>query len=156
MKVTCVFLLFAINLLFQSCTTLVNSPKQTIKFSSYPSEATVTINDKFYGVTPLKTSLKRNKKHFIKIELEGYQPYKMVLLRKFDVLFWENMLVGGLPGMIVDIVTGSMYQLTPNQVHAHFRSETGSLHKTESGILIGVTMQPDSSWKKIGELIRKQ
>lgn len=142
-------------LFFQSCTTLVNSPKQTIKFSSYPSEAMVSINDKFYGVTPLKTSLKRNKKHFIKIELEGYQPYKLLLLRKFDNLFWGNILVGGLPGMIVDIVTGSMYQLTPKQVHAHFRSETGSLYKAEDDIYIGVTMQPDPQWKKIGELTRK-
>jgi hypothetical protein len=155
MKQNFLLFLLTISLLFHSCTTLVNSPKQTIKFSSYPSEAIVTINDKFYGVTPLKTSLKRNGKHFIKIELEGYQPYKMVLLRKFDNLFWGNILVGGLPGMIVDVFTGSMYQLTPNQVHAHFRSETGSLYKTEDDIFIGITLQPDSSWKKIGNLIRK-
>jgi hypothetical protein len=147
--------LLAISLLFHSCTTLVNSPKQIIKFSSYPSAATVTINNKFYGVTPLKTSLKRNKKHFVKVELEGYQPYKMVFLRKFDNLFWGNILVGGLPGMIIDMVTGSMYQLTPKQVHAHFRSETGSLYKTDNDIFIGITLQPDSSWKKIGELRRR-
>ena len=143
-------------LLFQSCTTLVNSPKQTIKFSSYPSEATVTINDKFYGVTPLKASLKRNGKHFIKIELEGYQSYKVVLLKRFDNLFWGNILVGGLPGMIVDVVTGSMYQLTPNHVHAQFKSETGSKYKTENDIFIGLTLQPDSSWRKTEELTGKK
>ena len=149
-----IFVLF-IGLLFQGCATIIKGSKQSVRISSYPSQASITINGKLYGETPTVARLARKDNQYIKIELEGYKPYETSLSRKFNGWFLGNLLIGGLVGMVIDAATGSMYNLTPDQVNAHFKSDVGTLYKDKDGIYVGVTLQPDPSWQKIGELERE-
>lgn len=72
-----------------------------------------------------------------------------------DGWFLGNLLFGGLIGIIVDAASGSMYQLTPDQVIASMGKNTAQ-HNTEDGnIMISVSLDIDPSWKKIGQLEKK-
>lgn len=134
--------------LFTSCATIVNSPNQTMSISSYPSEATVTINRCYMGETPMIVSLKRGEDHFVKIELEGYRPYELILTRRISGWLAGNIIFGGVLGIVIDAVTGSMYKLTPEQIDAYLEAnclEAGSE-------FISVTLKADPDWEKVGEL----
>jgi hypothetical protein len=146
-----IFVLF-ICMLIQGCATIIKGSKQSVRISSYPSQAAITINGKPYGETPTVARLKRIDSQFIRIEMEGYKPYETMLTRKFNGWILGNILIGGLLGIIIDAATGSMYNLSPDQVNAHFKSDVGTLYKDKDGIYVGVTLQPDPSWEKIGEL----
>jgi hypothetical protein len=110
---------------FMSCATIIHGSKQEIEFTSVPSGAKVTINDEDFGNTPTTLKLKRfgkvygekpkKKGYFVKMELEGYAPYEMEISRKLDGWFWGNFLVT-LPAFFVDMSTGGMYKLTPEEV----------------------------------------
>lgn len=74
-------------LFISSCATIISGSKQKIKIDSTPSQANVVIDSVKAGKTPLQTKLKRNKKHLVQIELEGYQPYEVTLTRKFNAWY---------------------------------------------------------------------
>jgi len=155
MKKSYYIIILVIAILFQGCATLVSGSKQTIRFSSYPTQATVKINGIPYGKTPTKARLKRRGQQYIQIEMEGYKTYETTFTKRLNGWFWGNILIGGLIGMVIDAATGSMYNLTPEQMHAHFKSDIGTLYKDKDGIFVGVTLQPDPSWEKIGKLERE-
>lgn len=150
------FLLFLVSVsLFQGCATIIKGSKQEIIITSYPAKASIYINGQPHGETPAVVRLMRADDQYISIEMEGYEPYETVLYRKLNGWIFGNILLGGLIGIAIDAATGSMYSLTPDQVNAHFRSDSGNLYKSKDGIYVGVTLRPDPSWKKIGEMERE-
>ena len=101
--------------LLTSCATIVSGSKQTVKFNSTPSEAKIFINEVEVGKTPFETKLERKKEHSIVIKLDGYKPYQTTLTRKFNAWYLGNILFGGIIGLIIDPITGAMYNLTPEK-----------------------------------------
>ncbi|WP_338877195.1 hypothetical protein WBJ53_16280 [Spirosoma sp. SC4-14] len=105
------------------------------------------------GITPMVVKLLRKDTQAIKVEMEGYNPYEIVLTRKVDGWIAGNIIFGGLIGLIVDAADGAMYKLSPEQVRAELRSNTASLQKgANDSILIGITLTPKADWEKIGYL----
>lgn len=142
-------------LFMSSCATIFSGSKQKIKINSTPSEAIVVIDSAEVGKTPFQTKLKRNKKHLVQIELEGYQPYEVTLTRKFNAWYLGNILIGGAVGIIVDSVTGAMFYLSPKEIEAELQSGT-VLKKDKGGeIYIGVALTPNPEWQQIGQLTLK-
>ena len=89
----------------------------------------------------------------MKITLAGYMPYEMTMTRKTNSWVWGNIVIGGLIGLVVDSATGAMYKLTPEQVSAELRKEgNASVKISDNTVLVTVTLHPDPSWEKIGEL----
>jgi len=63
-----------------------------------------------------------------------------------------NIIFGGIPGLVVDAITGSMYILQPEQIQAELRKNGINISLMENQLLITVTMDVDPSWEKIGQL----
>jgi len=145
-------LLLCIAVLYSSCATIMLTTSQEVSISSNPSGAVVTDNGFQLGKTPLVASLKRKGNHNIKIELEGYQPYEVVLARSMSGWIFGNIIFGGIPGLIIDLITGGVYVLKPDQIQAELIKQGINLTIGENQMFISVTMKADPSWQKIGEL----
>jgi hypothetical protein len=146
--------LLAIGLLSASCATIMLTTEQEVGISSNPAGAMVSNNGLQLGKTPLVVDLKRKASHKIKIELEGYLPYEVALVRKASGWVFGNIIFGGIPGLIIDVITGALYVLKPEQIQAELRQQDASIINGKDIMLIAVTMKADPSWQKVGELTK--
>lgn len=151
MKKTIISSSLALALLITSCATIVSGSKQNVKFSSNPSTATIFIDEVEVGKTPFEIKLARKSEHSIMIKLEGYQTYETKLTKKFNAWYIGNILFGGLIGIIVDPITGAMYNLSPDQVNAQMNKGT-AFKSNGKDVYVAVALNIDSNWKKIGQL----
>jgi len=152
MKKTIFSLTLLSALMLTSCATIVCGSKQEVSFNSTPANASIFINEVEVGKTPFKTKLERNKEHSVVIKLDGFKPYETKLTKKFNAWYIGNIVFGGLIGLIVDPVTGAIYQLSPKDVNAQLEQGT-AFNKSKNGeIFIAVSLEKDSNWKKIGQL----
>jgi hypothetical protein len=151
MKKTFLIAGITITLLLSSCASIVSGSKQNINFNSTPSGATVWVDDVNLGVTPVIAQLERIKiNQKVKIELQGYKPYELILNRKTNGWIWGNILFGGIIGIIIDASSGAMYRLTPDQIEAQLAN--GVVMNRKNDTYIGVVMTADANWEKIGNL----
>ncbi len=104
-------ILFSLGL--QSCATLFNSPSQQVEIVTTPPNAKLVIDGKKFGTTPQVVNIERKNDHVIKIELDGYELYETQITTKLSFYFWGNIFNGILPGVTIDLLTGSMYDLFP-------------------------------------------
>lgn len=152
MKKTIFSLTLLSTLMLTSCATIVCGSKQEVSFNSTPANASIFINEVEVGKTPFKTKLERNKEHSVVIKLDGFKPYETKLTKKFNAWYIGNIVFGGLIGLIVDPVTGAIYQLSPKEVNAQLQQGT-AFNKSKNGeIFIAVSLEKDSNWKKVGQL----
>lgn len=146
----------AAGLLFYGCATIIHGTKQGVGISSYPSGATVSINGFESGRTPLITSLARKNSHIVKVELSGYRPFEAIITRSMSGWVWGNVVFGGPIGLAVDIFSGGLYKLTPEQMSATLSKEGVAAKFRKNTLSLVVTMRPDSSWEKVGTLTREE
>ena len=151
MRKTIISSSLALALLTTSCATIVSGSKQNVKFSSNPSTATIFIDEVEVGKTPLEIKLARKSEHSVMIKLEGYQTYETKLTKKFNAWYIGNILFGGLIGIIIDPITGAMYNLTPSEVNAEMTKGT-AFRNNGKDIYIAVALNIDPNWKKVGQL----
>lgn len=110
------------------CASIVSGRHADISIDSYPTNAHVVIHD--YGGrpvaalnTPGTVSLKRNRRFFLParytavIDAPGYEPAQVPI--RFTVNPWilGNILIGGVPGWIVDDATGAAWRPRESQIH---------------------------------------
>ncbi|MEI6848010.1 MAG: PEGA domain-containing protein [Chlorobiaceae bacterium] len=146
-------LLATLGITFSGCATIIDGTSQKVSFSSNPSKADVTIDGKTIGKTPLTEDLSKKENHTVKINLNGYHPYEITLTKKVNSWVWGNLVFGGIVGLAVDAISGGLYELTPSQVNADLKLKgISSTFIKDKSLYVTVTLQPDSSWKKIGEL----
>jgi hypothetical protein len=151
MKKSIFFLSLAGVILLSSCATIICGSSQHVKFASNPSSATIYIDEVEVGTTPFEINLRRNTEHQVMIKLDGYQPYETTLTKSFNPWYLGNILIGGVIGLIIDPITGAIYNLTPRQVNAELSK--GTAFKTnKKGIYIAVALVVDKNWKKVGQL----
>ncbi len=129
------------------CATIISGRTQEIGISSSPTGAKVIVNGEEKGKTPIAVKLARKDKHFIRIELEGYKPYEVVLVRKINAWVLGNILFGGLIGLAVDAITGAIYKLEPEQIDAKLERKGD-----EPVVYIRVVLKSDPSWQKVGQM----
>ena len=141
-----VFSLVFASMMLTSCATIVSGSRQTVKFASNPSNANILI-----GKTPFETKLARNKNYKVSIQLDGYLPYETRLTKKFNAWYFGNIIFGGLVGLVVDPITGAIYQLTPKEVNAQLQKGT-AFKNSKNEIFIAVSLEIDKNWKKVGQL----
>lgn len=142
---------FTIAALLTGCGTIVHGTTQEVGFSSDPSGANVEVDGLDKGSTPVTVELSRKDTHTAKFELDGYEPYELTINRKTSGWVAGNIIFGGLIGLVVDASTGGMYKLDPEQVQAQLdEDETASVDGDV--MYIGVVMEPDSEWEKVGQL----
>lgn len=136
------------------CATIMQGSEQGVAFSSTPSGAFVTVNGRALGTTPLLADLKRRDTHMVRITMDGYQPYEMAMTRSTSGWVFGNIIFGGIPGLIVDFATGSLYKLSPEQVAANLNQVTA--YHLDGHMYIGVTLGAvDPAWEKVGDMKRE-
>ena len=146
---------FVLILILLGCSTMIHGTRQNVGILSNPSGAKVTIDGQTFGNTPLIVELSRKDNHIIKIELEGYLPYEIILRRKVSAWIVGNIVFGGLIGLAVDVISGGMYELTPEQIRAELKKSGMSMNLDDDKFYMIVALTPDPRWKKIGQLKKK-
>ncbi len=112
-----IIVLLVSSLGLQSCATLFNTPSQQVEIVTTPPNAKLVIDGKKFGTTPQVVNIERKNNHVIKIELDGYEAYETQLTTKLSFYFWGNIFNGIIPGLIIDMFTGSMYDLFPEALN---------------------------------------
>ncbi len=151
-KPVAVFLLFFSACIFTRCGTIIHGSRQNIIIVSEPNKANISINGMNVGITPYSARLKRNERHTIKVHLDGYNTYEVTLQRNLDGWVFGNILFGGIIGLVVDVATGSMYRLSPNDILAEIKRNTASSQLQKDQLYIAATLTPHTTWEKIGQL----
>lgn len=141
----------ALLLLTSSCATIISGSKQNVKFESNPTAATIYIDEVEVGTTPFEMKLARIKEHQVLIKLDGYQPYQTSLTKNFNAWYLGNILLGGVIGLIVDPITGAMYNLTPKQINAEMTKGT-AFNYNKGEVYVAVSLEIDPNWTKIGQI----
>ena len=117
MRKEIIFGALALSLMVTSCATIFSGTKQNVRFSSNPPSALVFIDDVEAGKTPFEMKLNRKSEHSVKMELDGYQTYQTDLTQKFNAWTIGNVVLGGVIGLVVDVSTGAMYNLSPGAIN---------------------------------------
>ncbi|KAA6344795.1 hypothetical protein EZS27_007586 [termite gut metagenome] len=148
-----VFLFLLGIIMLTSCATIICGSRQSIDFTSNPSNAIIYDNGFQLGRTPLSAKLERKENHAISIKLEGYQPYEVMIKRQFNEWYIGNILLGGLIGLVVDPLTGALYRLSPDKINPELNLTTLNPKKTD--IYIAVSLVKDPYMEQIGSLVRE-
>jgi len=135
------------------CATIMHGTTQEIGVQSRPTGATVTIDNKDFGTTPVIASLSRKDNHIVSVTLEGYEPFDATITRSTSGWVWGNIVFGGLIGLAVDAISGGLYKLSPEQVEAELASKGMGTSMQGSDIIIAVVLKPDPSWQHVGNLV---
>jgi len=138
-----------------SCSTIVNSPKQSIAITSNPTDAYVWVDQYYMGTTPLIVDMRRKDNHVVRIELEGFQPFEAVFSKRLSGWVFGNIAFGGIIGFAIDAITGSMYRLTPDQINAELYSYQVVHSKKSEDTHVMIVLNPDPAWEKIGNLVAR-
>jgi hypothetical protein len=147
-------LLLVCSILFTACGTIVNGSRQEVSVMSYPPGALLKVDGMGVGTTPIILDLERKDDYRLRFELKGFIAYEMDIRSKLSGWFFGNLISWSFIGMVVDAVSGGMYRLTPEQVMASLSADgTGAVLK-EGTLYIGVVMEPQEGWEKIGQLER--
>jgi hypothetical protein len=142
----------AVNL--AACATLIHGTRQEVSISSTPSGASVSIDGASRGTTPFVAQLARNHSHLVKIEMPGYAPYEATLSHRLSGWIFGNVLIGGLIGIGVDVVSGGMYTLTPQQISTALKAADASVVTRDDGLYVVAVLEPAADWVKVAQLAR--
>ncbi len=155
-RVTPAILLF---IFLTGCGTIIHGTTEQVGVTSSPSGATVEIDNTKIGETPLTQELSRKDSHSVKVSMDGYESYEMIINRNTSGWVWGNIVFGGLIGLAVDATTGGMYKLNPNEINAQLK-ESGRAEFAEGdsdiNLFIELTESVDDDWVKIGQLERQK
>ena len=100
-------------LFLNSCSTVLNTTTEEVDIKSEPSYAKIIVDGQKFGTTPQRLNLERGKNHIVKLELDGYDTYETQITKKISSTVWFNVFNGIIPGVLIDMFTGSMYNLMP-------------------------------------------
>lgn len=117
LRISVLLLVATVSLSSMGCATVMRGTTQDISISSEPFGASVTIDHQPHGVTPIVASLSRESSHFVSIELEGYGPVTTRIISQHDGAVAGNCLLGGIPGIAIDSVSGAGKILQPEIIH---------------------------------------
>jgi hypothetical protein len=110
----------AAGLLFvcSGCATIVTGggPDQKVRISSEPTGARVMVDGSYRGQTPLSLELTRKDDHQVKMELAGYTTHEQTIKSGFNPMVFGNILIGGIIGVGVDLISGASTSLSPGDI----------------------------------------
>ena len=130
------------------CATIVHSGPRSIPVASTPAGAKVSIYDRENtlvqtNTTPFVASLDSKYGYFkgqtyrLVFEMPGYSPAEIKLDASLSGWYFGNLVFGGLIGMlIVDPLTGAMYNLTPEKIDQHLSPSQAQLIRNGQGFMV--------------------
>ena len=101
--------------MFCSCASILSGRKQNVHITSYPSGARIYVNGKDQGaITPSTVKLPRKKKVNLVFQKQGYEDGVMEQGASFNFTSLGNIVLGGIPGFLIDWGTGAIYKYPKN------------------------------------------
>jgi uncharacterized protein YceK len=134
------------------CASIMHGTTQKVGISSSPTGASVTVDNKALGTTPLFADLKRGEEHVVSIEIPGYEKTQLTLTKSVSGWVWGNIVFGGLIGLAVDAISGGLYNLSPEQLNAAMHKDDVDVSSRADGLLVVAVLHPDPAWRRIGNL----
>ncbi len=105
-------IILSVVLLVSSCASILNGKNQKIDVNSYPTGARVYVDGEDTGViTPAKVKVRRKSKGVtLTLQKQGYEDNSTKLNSKFNPTVIANIVLGGIPGALIDLGTGAFYK----------------------------------------------
>ena len=146
--------LLSVAALTGGCASIVHGGSRTVTITTQPAgaKATITKSDTadavHSGLTPLTVSLEPKRGYFkgqsysVRFELAGYKTEEVALRAELSGWYWGNLLFGGLIGMlVVDPVTGSMWNLSPDKLDRTLSPQQAALLQTGDGFMVALVSE---------------
>jgi hypothetical protein len=108
-------------LLMTGCASVFKGQDQVLSFTSEPEGATVRIDGKVVGQTPMSTKVKKSSVDSISVEKDGFRTETMAPEKRFDNvaflnIFWDL--------STTDLITGAAYEYQPSNFHYKLKKDT--------------------------------
>lgn len=147
------------------CATIVGERDESVTLNSSPSEANILITDEkgqeiVSGTTPSTVQLKKSdgsyfggKTYTVKISKEGYDARTVIIDSSANGWYIAgNLLFGGIIGyLIVDPLTGAMYNLSPNNINASLDESVARAE--DNGKVLNIVLLENVPNRLYGELV---
>lgn len=159
-RIVCGTALTAVVLLGTGCASIVHGGSRTVTVTSVPAGAKTTITKAdtaqaiAINTTPFTISLDPKRGYFkgqsykLKFELPGYTPAEVEMHTKLSGWYFGNILLGGLIGMVVvDPITGSMWNLSPDKIEQPLTPTQAALIKEGRGFVVVLASQTTANEK---------
>ena len=113
---TAAMLIFAVGFA-SGCATIAGGTDQNVSFDSEPKGATVRVEGKVIGQTPVNSRLDKENGQTVSFEMDGYQTVSKLLETKVDRWFLGNIFFLGLGSYssTTDVLSGAVYEYSPDQ-----------------------------------------
>jgi len=119
---------FAAVPLLSGCASIISGRQAQVAIDSYPSNAHVVVHDNDGREvaslnTPGVVTLKRNRRYFLParytatIEAPGYAPSVVPIRSTVNPWILGNVVIGGIPGLVVDNATGAAWRPRHSEIH---------------------------------------
>jgi hypothetical protein len=132
---------------FYGCASIISGSKQQMTFQSTPEGATVSVNGRLVGKTPISIQLDKKSGQSLEFKKDGYQPVTMELTTHLDGWFWGNIILGGFIGSTTDGISGAVHEYSPSQYYVtlqpvsvtnlEFQTDNTNRAKVKEFIIVG-------------------
>lgn len=135
------------------CATIVHGGPRAVPVASTPAGAKVSIYDRsntlvmtnttpFVAQLPTKFAYFKGQEYRLVFELPSYSTAEVRLESTLSGWYWGNIILGGLIGMlIVDPLTGAMYNLTPEKIEQTLTPAQAEVIRKGNGVLVVLVSQ---------------
>lgn len=122
-----------------------------VRLNTNPQDVQVLLNGYDQGVTPLTLSLDRKQNHNVTFMIQGMQPIHVQIKPKLDfgTTILGNLVSWNVMGVVVDLVTGHAYTLSPAEIERNFDSITKTLKIELTPNEINLVLITKPEWEKI-------
>ena len=100
-----------------SCATFLCGKTQEIPIDSFPDGANVSINNEYIGTTPVTAKVVRKSDFELLLTLDGYKIVNNVYTKEINPVIIGNLLIGGIPGLVIDVLSGASYKFSPDRLY---------------------------------------
>jgi hypothetical protein len=102
------------------CATIMAGGPDHVAVESNPPGASVYLDDQLVGQTPMNLTLDRDRScGLIRVEADGYEPVAVQRSKHINGWFWANLCLGGVIGIVVDLVTGDVKRFDDTPVRVN-------------------------------------
>jgi len=135
------------------CASIVHNGPRSVAIASTPPGAKVSIYDRsnslvsvnatpFVATLPTKFGYFKGQSYRLVFEMPGYAQAETKLESSVSGWYFGNLLFGGVIGMlIVDPLTGAMYNLAPEKIEQNLTSEQAGIIRNGDGMMVILVSQ---------------
>jgi len=139
------------------CATIVHGGPRNVSVASTPAGAKVSIYDRnntlvqtnttpFVAKLPTKYSYFKGETYRLEFDLAGHRPAEVTLQPSLSGWYFGNIVFGGVIGMlIVDPLTGAMYDLTPDKIQEPLAPGQAEVIREHKGFLVKLVSDTTAS-----------